>query len=109
VGLGAITQAIADRLDPSNVTTTGVRHKPEKGRPADEVFGYDHLHDALAGAEYIAIACPLTEATEVLLGQQKFETISPDAVVVNIARGSVIDTEALVSVLATGHLRGGDG
>ncbi|WP_135662830.1 D-2-hydroxyacid dehydrogenase [Halorhabdus rudnickae] len=106
VGMGAIGRAIADRLTGFDVTTVGVRHTPEKGGPTDEVYGFDEIHEALAGTEYVAIATPLTEETRGLVGAEELATLPPSAVLVNVARGPIVDTDALVDALRANHLRG---
>ncbi|MFB6157253.1 MAG: D-2-hydroxyacid dehydrogenase [Haloferacaceae archaeon] len=99
VGLGAIGRTVVDRLDAFGVETLGVRYTPEKGGPTDEVFGFGDHHDALARTDHLVLACPLTDETEGLIADEEFLTLPPEATVVNIARGPVIDTEALVSAL----------
>ncbi len=108
VGLGAIGQAVCDRLDPFGVETIGVRYSPEKGGPTDEVIGFedDPFHDALARTDYLVLACPLTAQTRGLVDTEEFVTLPPGAVVVNVARGPVVDTEALVGALRSGWIRG---
>ena len=101
VGLGAIGEAVAERLDPFGVDTIGVRYTPGKGGPTDEVigFGEEEFHDALSRSDYVVIACPLTDTTEGLLGTAEFDTLEPHAVLVNVGRGPIIDTGALVEAL----------
>ena len=106
VGLGHIGRAVVDRLEPFGVDALGVRYSPEKGGPTDEVFGFDEAHEAFARSDYVALACPLTDATEGLLDEAAFETLPPEAVVVNVARGPVIDTGALVGALRSNAIRG---
>jgi phosphoglycerate dehydrogenase-like enzyme len=106
VGTGAIGTAIVDRLAAFDVTTIGVRRHPEQGSAADATFGPDALHEALGRSEYVVLACPLTEATRGLLGTEAFTTMHPDAVVVNVARGPVIDTDALVAALRGNEIGG---
>lgn len=108
VGLGAIGQAVCARLEPFGVETIGVRYSPEKGGPTDEVIGFDadSFHDALARTDYLVLACPLTETTRGLIDQNALVTIDPDAVVINVARGPVIDTDALVGALRSNWIRG---
>jgi phosphoglycerate dehydrogenase-like enzyme len=106
VGMGAIGQTVVDRLEPFGVETLGVRHSPEKGGPTDEVFGYDEIHEALYRTDYLVLACPLTETTETLVDGNALKTLPEDAVVVNVARGGVVDTGALVSSLRNNDLRG---
>lgn len=106
VGLGAIGEAVVERLEPFGVETIGVRYTPEKGGPTDEVLGFEEIHDALARTEYLVLACPLTETTEGLVDREAFVTLPPEAFLVNIARGGVVDTDALVHALQYTHISG---
>ena len=106
VGMGAIGSGICRRLQGFDVEVVGVRHSPEKDGPADEIVGYDGLADALSQSAAVLLACPLTEGTEHLLDREAFKTLPPDAVVVNVARGGVIDTDALVAALRTNKIGG---
>lgn len=108
VGLGAIGSAVAHRLRPFDVRTIGVRYTPEKGGPTDRVVGFDSddIHAAFAQSDYVAIASPLTDQTQGLVGTQEFETLPPSAVVINAARGPIVQTEALVQALQQGEIRG---
>ncbi|MFB6165564.1 MAG: D-2-hydroxyacid dehydrogenase [Haloarculaceae archaeon] len=106
VGLGAIGQAIARRLDGFAVETIGVRHSPEKDGPVDEIVGYDELDGALARTDYLLLACPLTEQTQGLIDDDALGILPPQAVVVNVARGEVIDTDALVSAIRGNRIAG---
>ncbi|MFC7233923.1 D-2-hydroxyacid dehydrogenase [Halosegnis marinus] len=99
VGLGNIGGAVAEKLRAFDVETVGIRASPEKGGPADTVRGPDDLHDALSRSDAVVLACPLTDATRGLLGSAEFTTMPTDAVLVNVARGPVVDTDALVTAL----------
>jgi phosphoglycerate dehydrogenase-like enzyme len=106
VGLGAIGDAVVDRLAGFDVDTVGVRYTPSKGGPTDEVVGFDAVHEAFADSDYLVLACPLTETTTGLVDEEAFETLPSNAVVVNVARGGVVDTDALVWALRRNHIRG---
>lgn len=109
VGLGAIGQAVVEKLDAFDVHTIGVRYTPEKESPTDEVVGFDDaagFHDALARSEYVAVAAPLTDATEGLFDADAFKTMRTDSVLVNVGRGPIVDTEALVSALQSNAIHG---
>ncbi|UPW00574.1 D-2-hydroxyacid dehydrogenase [Halorussus gelatinilyticus] len=108
VGLGAIGRSVVERLQGFGVETVGVRYTPEKGGPTDEVVGFEgpEFEDALARTDYLVLACPLTETTRGLIGKPELKTLPPDAVLVNVARGPVVDTDALVWALRGSHLRG---
>lgn len=108
IGLGAIGTAIAARVSAFEVETIGVRYTPEKGGPTDEVIGFDEiqLHRAYAATDYLIIASPLTETTCGLIGADAFETLSPTTYLVNVGRGEIVDTDALVSALRSNRIGG---
>lgn len=106
VGLGSIGEAIVKRFEGFDVDTVGARYSPEKGGPTDEVVGYDDLPEVLPGTDVLVLACPLTETTEGLIGEAEFDALPTDAIVVNVARGGVIDTPALVDALRSNALHG---
>ncbi|MFD1515032.1 D-2-hydroxyacid dehydrogenase [Halomarina rubra] len=106
VGLGAIGRGVVERLQGFDVETVGVRRSPDAGGPADEVVGPDRLDDVLARTDYLVLACPLTDETRGLVDESSFRTLPPEAVLVNVARGPVVDTDALVAALRSGEIRG---
>lgn len=108
VGLGEIGIGVAERLRAFGTEVLAVRHSPEKGGPADEVVGYDpgEVHGCFARSDYVVLACPLTDTTRGLVDAQAFRTLPPDACIVNVARGPVVDTEALVAALRGNFIRG---
>lgn len=101
VGLGPIGRSIADHLQPFDVDTIGVRYTPSKGGPTDEVIGYefDALHDAYARTDYLVLACPLTETTANLIDAEALHTLPVDSVLINVARGRIVETDALVDAV----------
>ncbi|MEF8842882.1 MAG: D-2-hydroxyacid dehydrogenase [Haloarculaceae archaeon] len=108
VGLGAIGTGIVERLQPFDVHTVGVRYTPSKGGPTDEVIGSDEteFREALSRTDYLVLACPLTETTCGLVGAREFETLPEEAVVINVTRGPVVDTDALVGGLRRNEIHG---
>lgn len=106
VGLGAIGQATVKRLAGFEVDTIGIRHTPTKGGPTDEVYGYEQadIEAALAQTDHLVLACPLTETTRGLIGRDELRILPPTATLTNIARGGVLDTDALVHALQRAHL-----
>ncbi len=108
VGLGAVGTAVADRLEGFDVDTIGIRYTPSKGGPTDEVVGFDTdaVHHALAQTDYLVLASPLTETTRGLIDSEALATLPPSAVLVNVARGPLVDTDALVHTLQYGGIRG---
>jgi phosphoglycerate dehydrogenase-like enzyme len=104
VGLGAIGEAIVGRLQGFGVETVGVRHSPGKGGPTDEVVGYDGLSAVLPRTDHLVLACPLTDRTRGLVDDDTLTLLGPDATLVNVARGPVVDTAALVETLRRNRL-----
>ncbi|QCC59536.1 D-2-hydroxyacid dehydrogenase [Natrinema thermotolerans] len=108
VGLGSIGQAVVQRLEGFEVETIGIRYTPEKGGPTDEVLGFDEddVHEAFARSDYVVLACPLNDLTRGLVGEAELATLPPNAVIVNAARGGIVDTDALLSALQSEGIRG---
>jgi Phosphoglycerate dehydrogenase and related dehydrogenases len=108
LGLGTIGTAVTKRLKPFDVHTIGVRYSPEKGGPTDEVVGFEDaaVYEALARSEYAVIACPLSDLTAGLFNAEAFRTMPPEAVLINIARGPIVDTDALVRAIQASEIRG---
>lgn len=106
VGLGAIGEAVCDRLDAFGVELIGVRHDPRKQGPVDRVVGYDALGSVLPATDVLILACPLTPQTDQLIDAAALAALPTDAIVVNIGRGRLIDTDALVDALQANQLHG---
>lgn len=105
VGMGPIGKEILARFSDFDVETIGVRYTPKKGGNADEVVGFDETLNAAAQSDYLVLACPLTETTEGLIDEEVFNALSTNAMLVNIARGPVVETESLVSALRGNDIR----
>ncbi len=108
VGLGAIGKEFAQRLDGMNVQTIGIRYSPKKGGPTDEVYGFDEesLHQALARTDYLVLSTPLSDTTRKLIGEAELNTLPPSAYLINVCRGGVIDTDALIAALQKNDISG---
>ena len=108
VGLGSIGRETVRLLDAVGLDVTGV------GRPgrtydvpgAARLVSTDELDAVLPDAEVVVLATPLTEETAGLLDRARIEALPAGAIVVNVARGQVVDEAALVDALTAGHLGG---
>jgi phosphoglycerate dehydrogenase-like enzyme len=104
IGSGSIGTAIARRLAPFEVELTRVA-----GHARDDADGHVHGVDELPGllprTEVVLLAVPLTEATRRMVDAAFLAALPDGALVVNVARGPVVDTDALVAELAAGRLR----
>ncbi|UOQ57265.1 2-hydroxyacid dehydrogenase [Leucobacter allii] len=109
VGYGGVARAIEARLAGFEVEITRLaRTFRETTNPAGEtvhVHGLDELHARLAAAEIVFLAVPLTGDTRGLLDGEALAQLPDGALVVNVARGPVVDTDALVAELRAGRLR----
>jgi len=107
VGVGAIGSRVAERVGTFGATTIGTKRDPTTGGDAvDELYGPDGLSELLDRSDYLVLACPLTEETRGLIGSDELTAIGDDAVVVNVARGGIVDEVALTDALEDGHVRG---
>lgn len=106
VGGGGIARAFLELLAPFGCRTTVVRRSDEPVAGADLVVSPDHLVEALADALVVVLAAPLTEATRGLIGPDELAMMSPDAWLINVSRGGLVDTGALVEALETGSIAG---
>ena len=100
VGYGGIGQATERRLAGFEAEVVRVAARPRPG-----VHGVSELAGLLPRADVVVLAVPLTDATRGLLGPAELAALPDGALVVNLARGEVIDQDALVAELAAGRLR----
>jgi len=106
IGAGGVARELLRLLEPYRVQATVVRHKPEPLPAAWRTLGLDHLHEALRGARAVVLAAALTRRTRGLIGRAELAAMAPGAWLVNVARGELVDTAALVEALGTGSLGG---
>ncbi|MBK8469991.1 MAG: 2-hydroxyacid dehydrogenase [Actinomycetales bacterium] len=106
VGYGRIGRAIAARLAPFEVTLTAVA---SSGRPGDEfvdtVHGIAALPELLPRHDIVVLVTPLSDATRGLVDASFLSAMPDGALLVNIARGAIVDTDALLAQTSTGRLR----
>jgi phosphoglycerate dehydrogenase-like enzyme len=101
VGAGGIGHALIELLEPLRVEVLAVTRRGRGGTlPADR------LGDVWPRAHHVVIAAPATAATRHLVGAAELEAMREDAWLVNVARGSLVDTDALVAALAGGAIAG---
>lgn len=102
-GYGGIGRAIADRLRPFGVSVTGVRRNPagEAG-----VVASGDWEARLPETDLLILSVPLTGDTTALVGKKQLASLPKGAWIANIARGGLIDQEALIAALKSGHLGG---
>ena len=106
VGLGRIGRACARVGRALGMTVYGVRARPQPLEGVEEVVGPDRLNDVLALSDYVIVVTPLTDATRGLIGAAALAAARPGVILHNMSRGGVIDEEALIQALRSGHVGG---
>jgi len=110
VGLGDIGTELAKRLTAFGMRLIGVRNNPERGAPADThmqaVYGADKLHDALSEADYVVVCVNYGKHNHHLLDSAAIQSMKHGSFFVNIARGGLVDHDALLSALESGQVAG---
>ncbi len=108
VGTGGIGGEAARRLTALGATCIGIRRRPELGAPDGfaGVMGPGELDAELPRADVVVLAAPLTGETATLLSRERLAALPHHAIVVNVARGAMIDEDALADMLEAGRLRG---
>ncbi len=101
VGLGRIGSRLATMARAFGMRTIATKRDASSGAgTADAVFPQARLLELLPQADAVALTCPLTPETERLINAQALAVMKPSAVLVNVARGKVVDEPALVEALA---------
>ena len=106
VGAGGIAVEIMRLMAPFEVTVTIVRRSAGSLEGADRTVTVDQLHSVLPEADVVILAAAATDATAHLIGAAELALMKPDAALVNVARGSLVHSAALVASLESGHLAG---
>lgn len=104
VGYGGVGKAIEDRLLPFETIVTRVASK-ERRDPRGHVHGVAELHALLPEHDIVIVAVPLSDATRHLIDDAFLAAMPDGALVVNVARGPVADTDALIRHTTTGRIR----
>ncbi len=107
VGLGSVGTAIAQRLSGFEMRVIGIRRDPSKGgEHVDAVHGPQRLLEVLGLSDYVILALPITEASPWMLGPQELAAFKRGALLVNVARGNLVDEGALADALDDGIVGG---
>jgi glyoxylate reductase len=105
IGMGAIGQALARRAAAFDMTI--LYHGPNRKPDAETALGVQYqatLGELLGAADIVSLNCPLTPASHHLLNTKTLAQMKPGAVLINTGRGPLVDENALVESLRSGHL-----
>ena len=104
LGMGRIGRAVADRARAFGLRIHyHNRHRLDPALEKDAVF-HARLEDLLAVSDYLSIHCALTGATRGLINAARIAQMPPGAIIINTARGDVINDDALIRALESGHI-----
>jgi phosphoglycerate dehydrogenase-like enzyme len=107
VGLGSIGAEVTSMAAALKMRVIGVREHPERGPAgAHDVVGYDSLDSAIARADFVVLAAPLTPRTRHLIDARRLQLFKPTAFLINVSRGALVDETALVKGLRNRKIAG---
>ena len=106
VGLGHTGRAVARLAKSFGMHVVGTRARPRPMENVDDVRSADALHEVCGQADMIVVCTPLLDSTRNLFDGATFAAIKPGAVLVDVSRGGVVQSEALIQALRTGRLTG---
>lgn len=107
IGTGAIGSEVARVVATFDTRVIGTKRDTSVSIPhVDRLLSPAHTDEVLEESDYLVIACPLTDETRGLIDAQSFERLSEDAVLINIARGAVVDESALITALEEEQIAG---
>jgi len=108
IGVGTIGSEIARRAEAFGMRVIALRRRPAYGTigHVERVYGREDLDDFLGQCQVLVICAPLTPDTHSMLGAPQFAALPRGAIVVNVGRAKIVDTDALIEALKNGHLAG---
>jgi phosphoglycerate dehydrogenase-like enzyme len=107
VGMGGIGREFTRLAKALGMSVLAVRENPGKGAGgADAVYGPEQIEEVLPQADYVLLCTPVTPATTAIINAARLKKMKPDAYLMNVARGPLIDEPALVEALRDRRIAG---
>lgn len=106
IGRGPIGRELARKLKGVNARPIAVSRTPDGDGVVEQVYSRERLHEALAISDAVAICTAGDASSRHMIGAAEFAAIKPGALIVNVARGSIIDEAALIAALGEGRIAG---
>ncbi len=104
VGYGPIGQEIAKRVKPFGASISVIRRTPSETENVDRVGTTENMAEYVSDADIIVLACPLNDQTRGFADEAFFASMKSGTILVNIARGGLIDDAAMLSAIDSGNL-----
>jgi len=101
VGLGSIGREVVQRVAALGMRVIAAREHPEKGTPpgVEQVFAASRLDELLSLSDYVVLCVPVTPSTQGVMNAARIAKMMPDACIINVGRGPLIDEAALIDAL----------
>ena len=107
VGLGSIGREVARKAKEAfGMKVIATKRTASSEEYVDVLLPSDGLHELLSAADFVVVAAAMTEETKGLIDEDAFKAMKPEAFLVNIARGPIVDEQALVKALQNGWIAG---
>jgi phosphoglycerate dehydrogenase-like enzyme len=107
IGTGSVGRTVARMAKCFGVRVIGIRRSRDTTEDGiDALYGPDDLSAVLQQSDYLVLSVPHTTDTVGLIGARELAAMKRGAVLINIARGSIVDEPALIDAMQSGHLRG---
>jgi phosphoglycerate dehydrogenase-like enzyme len=109
IGFGSLGKAIAKKakaFDMKVIATRRLQKKVEHKKTVDELIPVSNLSHLLKNSDFIVVACPLTPLTRGMIGKRELSLMKSSAIIINIARGEIINEAALINALQNKTLAG---
>ncbi|HSL86614.1 MAG TPA: D-2-hydroxyacid dehydrogenase, partial [Bacteroidales bacterium] len=106
VGAGSIGKLLAKKAKAFDMKVIGLKRTVEELQYFDEVRPMDDLQETMKTADYVVVLAPLTKDTRGLIGKEELSLMKKDAVLINLARGPLVDEKELILALQEERIRG---
>lgn len=108
IGLGSIGRTVASHASALGMNVIATRERPEQGSTAGvhQVFASSQIDRVLEQSDFVVLAAPTTPATRGLINSERLARMKPDSYLINVGRGPLIDTAALIQVLRDKKIAG---
>ncbi len=106
IGLGNIGRRVAVKARAQGMKVLGIRNNPGPMEEVDEIFTHAQLPQALARADFVSLHVPMTPRTQHLIDAKALSHMKSEAILINVARGPVVDEAALIAALRENRIAG---
>ncbi|PPG29078.1 2-hydroxyacid dehydrogenase [Pseudoclavibacter sp. RFBB5] len=110
LGLGEIGTEVGRLAQALGMRLTALRQRPDAPSPdgldVAEVYGPDRMPEFVGGADVLVVSIPLSDRTRGMIGAAELAAAKPDLLLINVARGGVVDEDAVFDALSEGRIGG---